>query len=347
MGENEMKDDRQISSVEIINKSGISRATLNNYIKMGILPHPLVKKPDDNTVSKAKQIGYFPLYVLDTLDKIKQYKQGGRRMVEIYKLLTDKPILSVGKIHNTGPVKNNGEIFLQTNTETKKDIRLTLKQGALHLLYFSILVAEIQDSAKMRIELPPDEYITLTRQILKSIKLVFKKHFGVYGKHPDHGMAFYFLKDCDSSYLMNAVVCALELRQMMKKISHEWKMKNEYFDDLFLNIGISEGREYLGTIPAAATVEHISLGNSINSARLLSDLASSGAIWATKNLLNLLDEKDRRQIRFGIYRSVRNREALTEKIFSRVMDLVPQDDPGYSKYMDIWTLPVTEIHALR
>jgi class 3 adenylate cyclase len=373
MGDHEMKTEKEISSVEIINKTSISRATLNNYIKMGILPRPLVRRPEDNTVSQARQMGYFPFSVMGTLGRVKQYKQEGRRMVEVCKLLADTPIPSsaeneisstndAGKILFSTNVSDYGneseELFsfeethagqLSANTELKRDIRITLKQGAVNLLYFSILVAKIQGSTKMRAELPPDVYITLIRQILKSVTLICKQRFGVYGKYPENGVVFYFLKDCDSSYLMNAVVCALELRQMMKKISHEWKMKNEYFDEIFLNIGLSEGHEYLGTIPAtaAAAAEYISLGDSINAARRLSDLASSGAIWATKNLLNLLEEKDRKQIRYGIYRRSQNREVWVEKIFSRVMDLIPQDDPRNNKYMDIRSLPVTEIQALR
>lgn len=372
MAVNGEKDERQISSVEIINKSNISRATLNNYIKMGILPHPHIKRPKDNTISKAKQMGYFPLSVLDTLDRIIQYKKEGRRMVEICKLLVEKPIHSIDGIQDSEPTNDTGKTFFQKrvsgygneseelftfdeihsgdnslDTETKKDIRALLRQGTLSLLDFSVLVAEIQNTTKMCAELPPDEYIGIIRRIWKSMTLSFKKYFGIYGKHHGNGIVFYFIKNRNSSYLMNAVVCALELREMMKKLSHDWKMSNECFDDLYLNIGIGEGHEFLGAIPAAPAVEYISLGDSVNSARRLSDLARSGSIWTTKNFLNRLDEKYRRQIRYGIYRRKQNRDVLVENIFSRVMDLVPQDDPKYSKYMDIWTLPVTEIQNLR
>jgi len=41
-----------ISSLDIINKTGISRATLNNYIKMNLLPRPTVKKTGGNRRSR-------------------------------------------------------------------------------------------------------------------------------------------------------------------------------------------------------------------------------------------------------------------------------------------------------
>jgi class 3 adenylate cyclase len=372
MSENEKKDENQISSVEIINNYSISRATINNYIKMGILPHPLIKRPEDYKISKAKRMGYFPHTVLNTLDKIIQYKKEGLRMMEICKLLAEMPTISSEKIQNSKATTNTEKIFFQrrvpnhgneseelfsfeethagyvpADAETMKDIRITLRQGAVSLLHFSVLVAEIQDTGKMCAELPPDKYVGLIKRILKSMTLTFKKHLGMYGKHSGYGVVFYFLKDLDSSYLMNALLCALELREMMKNMCYEWKMKNEYFDDLYLNIGISEGHEFLGTIPAAPAVEYISLGDSVNSARQLSNLARFGSVWTTKNFLNLLDETDRKKIRYGIYRRVQNRVVLVENIFSRVMDLFPEDDLRYSKYMDIGTLPVTEIQNLR
>jgi len=372
MNDDTLKDDSDISSVDIINKTGISRATLNNYIKMGILPHPLVKKPGDHTHSKARQMGYFPFSVLAVFDRIKQYKQEGRRMAEISKLLEEASIPSLTEnrsgmsINETGmsipsrdasAYRNESEELFpfegiqpgdpSANKDTKRDIRIILKQGGVSLLYFSVLVAQIQNSTKMRAELPADVYITLIRQILKSATLICRQHFGVSGRHPGDGVAYYFLKDADSSYPMNAVVCALELRQMMKRISREWKMKNEHFDELLLNIGISEGHEYIGAIPAAAAVEYISLGDSINAARRLSDLASSGAIWATKNLMNILQVQDNEQIRYGMYRITQNREVWVEKTFSRVGDLISQDDPKHRKYLDIGSLTVTEIEPLR
>ncbi|GAB4336510.1 MAG: hypothetical protein Kow0089_06840 [Desulfobulbaceae bacterium] len=73
---------RMITSKEILNKTGISRATLNNYIKLGILPRPVVgpPRPEDRGV---KQIGYFPEDVLVRLDRVAELKKQGKSMEEI------------------------------------------------------------------------------------------------------------------------------------------------------------------------------------------------------------------------------------------------------------------------
>ena len=65
--------DDLISSKDVLRITGISRATLNNYIKMGILPRPLVGKGRED-MKGVKIIGYFPLSVLDRIETVKRLK---------------------------------------------------------------------------------------------------------------------------------------------------------------------------------------------------------------------------------------------------------------------------------
>ena len=71
-----------ITSKEILAKTGISRATLNNYINMKIIPRPLVQKPRDH-MKGTKKIGYFPYGVLDRIVLVKSLKQEAISMAEI------------------------------------------------------------------------------------------------------------------------------------------------------------------------------------------------------------------------------------------------------------------------
>ncbi|MEA2038281.1 MAG: hypothetical protein U9N82_00430 [Thermodesulfobacteriota bacterium] len=71
-----------ITSKEILAKTGISRATLNNYIKMKIIPRPVVQRPRDH-MNGTKKIGYFPDGVLDRIALVKSLKQESISMAEI------------------------------------------------------------------------------------------------------------------------------------------------------------------------------------------------------------------------------------------------------------------------
>ena len=142
---------------------------------------------------------------------------------------------------------------------------------------------------------------------------------------------------------MNTIYCSLELRDEMKKLNMEWKRRKGWLNDLYLNIGVNEGEEYFGTISDSSSIEFTALGDSVNCASRVSDFARYGAIWITKNLINRLSAEERKKIRFGIRRREQDREIFIENTFSRVMDMLKPDEPNYKKYMDIATLPITEI----
>jgi class 3 adenylate cyclase/DNA-binding transcriptional MerR regulator len=70
-----------ISSKELIAKTGISRATLNNYISLNLIPSPSVRRPEEP--GGPTKIGYFPLWVVERIEKIQEMKASGMRMAEI------------------------------------------------------------------------------------------------------------------------------------------------------------------------------------------------------------------------------------------------------------------------
>jgi len=120
-----------ISSKEIIEKTGISRATLNNYIKLGILPRPLVKKPEDAR-TRAKKIGYFPETVIERILIVKKMKKNGSFMEDI-----------VNRLHETINSTEEGLLKLTINNLHCPDQRIP------SLVSFSVLVADLQDSVRI------------------------------------------------------------------------------------------------------------------------------------------------------------------------------------------------------
>lgn len=84
-----MAVDSMITSKDILKKTGISRATLNNYIKLGILPKPVVgpPRPGDKAI---KQIGYFPEEAVGCIERVRQLKSRGLSMAEISRIFRDE-----------------------------------------------------------------------------------------------------------------------------------------------------------------------------------------------------------------------------------------------------------------
>ncbi len=78
-----------LTSKQLLEKSGLSRATLNNYVAQGLLPKPEVKKPEESD-DRATRLGYFPQSALDTINLISSLKRLGISMSHIVAMLGDQ-----------------------------------------------------------------------------------------------------------------------------------------------------------------------------------------------------------------------------------------------------------------
>ena len=211
----------------------------------------------------------------------------------------------------------------------------------------AVLVADLQNSTRICSDLPPDEYFSLINQIWATMGPILRKFTGTHGKHVGDGVVYYFFPQAESNYLFNAVACADELRQAMRKISSEWQLKKNWFTELQLNIGLHEGQEWLGSFQSANHIEFAVLGNTINQASRLSDFARQGSIWATKDLISKLSVDERSRIEFGVLRkSQENGDRFVASTYAQVESLLDLQQDKHEKLRDISQLAVTEIKRI-
>lgn len=491
-----------ISSKELLDRTGISRATLNNYIAMGLIPRPLVSSPGEDEESRARQLGYFPDSAVERVAEIQRLKREGYTMAEIVSRFAEAsrpesaapikglvataagpgpsgepPRLTVeGIAHPAFMVNYNFEViwfngaaqslFLGTDAalpptsdgrnlfrllltqpqpernrlallrfhlslakeRVSKSILMTLCHGVpadrlalldrmygeiepeearpildtpldlehaggellthrMYAAYFregillvlmpegvesdgllnflarrdevirsllrkrlpvltdlAVLVADLQHSVKICSELPPEEYFELINEICSAMSPIFRKYFGTHGKHAGDGLLYYFFPQPDSNYIFNALRCAREIRSEMQKISKSWQIRKNWLNELYLNVGLTEGQEWLGTFQSATSVEFVVLGDSINQAARISDFARFGAIWATKSFMGKLSTEERLKVRFGVTRRTpEGREVFVSSSYATVSALVSLESARNDKLRDIATLPVTEV----
>jgi len=496
------------SSLEVLQASGISRATLNNYIALGLLPKPIVKTPGVDSGTQARLIGYFPPDVFDRIERIKLMKKNGMTMDEIVRKLSlpttegqpqktaepprsgstsattsaskaktpQSPKLPEYAMAETGTLrltidklpypaymlnynlelawyneearvsilgaferlpadtkernvldffargiygKNlaNREAFRQLHEEMRHKrqidkngntslddadrvaspimdwllnlravdgtsnfyriyasyfregilviftdettghndllgmlerrddvIRNLLKKRLPVLTDVAVMVADLQNSVRICSELPPEEYFELINQIWASMEPIFRRYYGTHGKHVGDGMVYYFFPQPDCNYIYNALKCANQIRDVMRKISKEWQIRKNWLNELYLNTGLNEGQEWLGVFHIETKIEFTVLGDTINHAARLSDFASHGSLWATKNLMGKLTAEERKNIRFGVRRLDQDkREVFVNATYSRISELVDLASPRHEKLRDISALAVTEI----
>jgi len=226
-------------------------------------------------------------------------------------------------------------------------IRTLLSQRLPVLTPVAAMVADLQNSVRICSELPPDEYFQLINEIWSTLDPIFREYYGAYGKHTGDGMVYYFFPQPDNNYIMNAILCACKIRECMRVISHNWALKKGWTNQLFMNIGLNEGEEWLGTFKTNTSYELVVLGETINICGRLSDFARYGEIWATKNLVSKLNHAERDLIDYGVARKTLEQEVFVSNSYAQISTLIDKDNLRHMKLIDISSTAVTQIRAIK
>ena len=246
------------------------------------------------------------------------------------------------------PAQQYNATLLDFLSQRDAVIRDLMRKRLPVLTPLAVLVADLQNSVKICSELPPEEYFELINEIWTTMGPIFRKYYGTYGKHVGDGMVYYFFPQPDSDYIFNALACAQELKAEVRKISKKWQLRKNWLNELYLNTGLHEGQEWLGTFQTATSVEFAVLGDTINHASRLSEFSRFGTIWATKNILSKLAHQKRATVDFGITRKGEDgQEHFVASSYSQLGSMVDLSCERYEKLRDIAMLPITEIRSVK
>lgn len=343
-----------LNSKDVLERTGISRATLNNYISWGIVAKPQVLPPEPQD-GAAPRIGYFPEEVVQRIADIQRLKSEGWSMTKIAERFgAGKPALEArpSTTASPGEPRPGPEGGSMDRPPAVGAVGITppveagtrgLKRPPV-LTQVAIVVTDLQDSTRRWSELPPEEYFELINQIWLTVDPIFSRHQGTQGKHAGDGMVCYFFPRPDGSYLWNALVAAHEMREAMRRVSKEWQLRKGWTTELYMNTGIDEGQEWLGSLKSGSQVDFTMLAGTIGRAARISDFARCGAVWATKNLLGKLATQERQRLKYGVRRKNNDgQEIFVSSIFSNVDRLIDLSAGCCERLRDIARLPITEI----
>lgn len=220
----------------------------------------------------------------------------------------------------------------------------TARRTVPELSPVAVLVADLHCPTRIWSELPAEEYFELINQIWEKVDPIVRRHAGTQGKHAGDGIVCYFFPRPDSHYVWNALAAAQEIRHAMRRVSKDWQLRKGWTTELYMNTGIDEGQQWLGPLKSAGHLEFTMRGDTLNRAARISDFATLGAVWATKNLMAKLTPQEKRRLKFGVRRKNReSREAFVPAIFSSVEHLADPAGAASEKLKDIARLPITEI----
>ncbi|MEX0619672.1 MAG: adenylate/guanylate cyclase domain-containing protein [Pseudohongiellaceae bacterium] len=311
------------------------RALIKLYSSMGSADLQMLENLYDSAPVLGKEaIFHFPSVLVD--------EEGHELLSELYVCFFREGILFA---HS--PVTPDDNYLLDFLSQRNHVIRELWDRRKPYLSHVAVLVADVQNSVRICSELPAEEYFELINNIWQESEPIFRKYYGTYGKHAGDGMVYYFFPQPDTDYQLNAIQCAVEMKEMMRKLTNRWQNRKGWFNDIQLNIGLNEGQEWFGSFHAGTHVEFTVLGETINYAARISDFARDGGIWVTKAMLNRISAKARKKIHFGITRKTVNNELLfVADTYANVSSLLEEADPRNPKFRDIEMLPITEVRDI-
>ncbi len=325
----------QKSLVGILLQLASSRITYDSLAKLVAQTDPellpLLEGVTEGGVSKEQ-----------TVNALEFFQRGPRGQIIGYRVYAVYFREGILVVH--APGEERGDDLLNFLSRRDQVIQSLLSKRLPVMTPLAVLVADLQNSVRICSELPPDEYFSLINQIWATMGPILRKYTGTHGKHVGDGMVYYFFPQAESNYLFNAVACADELRQVMRKISAEWQLKKNWLTELQLNIGLHEGQEWLGSFQSANHIEFAVLGNTINQASRLSDFARHGSIWATKDLISKLSVDERSRVEFGVLRkSAENGDRFVPSSYAQIESLLDLNQDKFEKLRGISQLAVAEI----
>jgi adenylate cyclase len=223
-------------------------------------------------------------------------------------------------------------------------VRDVARRGRPVLSDVAVLAMDLQDATRIWSTLPAEEYFELIDQIWLTAEPIVARHKGTPGKHPGDGMVCYFLPQPDTDYVWNALLAASEIREAMRRVSKEWQLRKGWTTELYLNVGVDEGQQWLGTLRSGRQVDFTMFGDTLNRATRISDFARFGAIWATKNLVVKLAAEVKQRLKYGVHRRDKEgRHAFVSSVFATPDRLADAAGPTAARLQDIARLPITEI----
>jgi adenylate cyclase len=223
-------------------------------------------------------------------------------------------------------------------------VRDVARSGRPVLSDVAVLAMDLQDATRIWSTLPAEEYFELIDQIWLTAEPIVARHKGTPGKHPGDGMVCYFLPQPDTDYVWNALLAASEIRDAMRRVSKEWQLRKGWTTELYLNVGVDEGQQWLGTLRSGRQVDFTMFGDTLNRATRISDFARFGAIWATKNLVVKLAAEVKQRLKYGVHRrDKKGRHAFVSSVFATPDRLADAAGPTAARLQDIARLPITEI----
>jgi hypothetical protein len=314
---------QMLSSKDILERTGISRATLNNYISAGLVPRPEVLPPNPQD-GGAPRIGYFPDDTIERIETIQRLKREGWSLGRILDFFSGKTL----------PATPAPSLALD------RGVDLPVADSP-SIMVVAVLALTLHDADGLWVALSVHDYFALANEVAGDVRREIAKRQGDVLRVAPHRFVCRFLPRPGGDHLWNALEASLSLREAVREISGRWKLRRNWDWDIELDAGLCDGESWVSTTPPD-DVQIV--GETMGDAEEMSRWARRGSILVTRSYIARLPETLRSRIVHGVPEPRQHEGSPARPMtFARLRDIAPSG--GLPRR--IASLPVTEIVEVR
>ncbi|RLB32572.1 MAG: adenylate cyclase, partial [Deltaproteobacteria bacterium] len=153
--------------------------------------------------------------------------------------------------------------------------------------FMTIVFSDIRNFSSITDSLEPEEIVQLLNEYHSEMIEIVHSYGGTLNKIMGDGLVIFFGDPVDmDDHAHRAVHMAIEMQRRVKRLRKHWQ---SYGHDLGIGIGINTGYMTVGNIGSEAHKEYTVIGNQVNIAARLEQMAGAGQILATQRTLSQLN----------------------------------------------------------
>lgn len=318
-----------LSSKEILERTGISRATLNNYIAAGLVARPEVLPPGPED-GGAPRLGYFPEDTVERIETIQRLKGEGWSLARILQHFDQQPAVSL-------PAPPT----LATGSPSIPPAGAPTVADSPRMMVIAVLAITLHDADSLWVALSVHDYFALTHEVSGEVRRIVSALQGEVTRVAPHRFVCRFLPRPHGDHLWNALEASTAVREAVREVSGRWKLRRGWDMEILAGAGLCEGESWVSASPP----DDIQIvGETLDDAQELARCARAGSVLVTRSLIGRLPEGRRRRVAHGVPAPGQREGAPTRLMtFARLRDFAPPH--GLPRRLA--GLPVTELVELR
>lgn len=334
-----------LTSKEILERTGISRATLNNYIAAGLIPRPDVLPPDPED-GDAPRIGYFPEETVQRIETIQRLKREGWSLGRILESFSSPGGISAAPaspaVETPVPappvVPTVASTVQMTETPSRGIVQAT---ESPQVMVVAVLAVTLHDADALWVALSVHDYFALTNEFAADVRRLAIDRGGQVLRVAPHRLVCRFLPGPGRDHLWSALEVSQAARESVLELGTRWKLRRDWDLNIQASLGLCEGESW---VSVAAPDDIQVIGETMADAEEFASCARAGAVLASRTFIARLPSLQRGRVVYGVPASPAAEGSPSRPMtFARLGDIAP----GQALGERLAAMPVTEIVELR